>query len=163
MLPNIETILYCSALGPNAKYVFQWAVSIAERYSARIVALHVIETLNARQRALVEGYSGRGSLTELIAHAEEEAKSALPERVRRFCAAHVDPKRLEKISLDVKIAEGHVAEQILRHVELTKADIVVMGAHAEKSVIDRLIGGTTRTIVKSSPVPVLTIQIPEGS
>jgi nucleotide-binding universal stress UspA family protein len=45
-------------------------------------------------------------------------------------------------------------------VESRSADLVVIGAHTESSIIDRMIGSTARSLVKSSPVPVLTVQVP---
>ena len=86
MLPKIETILYCTGLGPNAPYVFRHAYAMARQLGARIVALHVIESLSPRQRALVEGYSGLGSLTEILKKAEQEAASQLPRRIEELCA-----------------------------------------------------------------------------
>ena len=60
MLPDIKTILYCTSLGPHAPYVFGYAYTLAKKLDARIVALHVIESLNRKQKGLVEGYAGQG-------------------------------------------------------------------------------------------------------
>ena len=86
MLPKIETILYCTGMGANAPHVFLHAYGMAKQYGARIVALHVTETLTPRQRAMVEGYSGLGSLTEIVRKVEQEAASQLPQRIEELCA-----------------------------------------------------------------------------
>ena len=76
MLPEIKTILYCTGMGPNSPHVFRHAYGMAKKYGARIVALHVTETLSKRQRALVAGYSGRGSLKKIMEQAQKEAVMA---------------------------------------------------------------------------------------
>ena len=81
MLPKLDTILYCTGLGPNAEHIFRYAYSLAQQFGAKIVALHVMETLSRRQRAMVEGYSGLGSLSELLEKAKRDAATALPKRI----------------------------------------------------------------------------------
>lgn len=162
MLPEIKTILYCTQLGPNSAYVFRYAYSIAKRFDARIVVLHVVETLNPRQRAMVEGYAGEGSLAGVLRKAEQEAARRIPRRIEEFCHREVGHEDWRKVVSEIVVAEGHASEQILDHVDKTGADLLVVGAHTESSLLDRLLGSTTRVLVKSSPVPVLTVQVPEG-
>ena len=64
MLPNIKTILYCTSLGPHAPYIFGYACKLAQSLDAKIVALHVIETLNRKQKTLLAGYAGQGRLRQ---------------------------------------------------------------------------------------------------
>ncbi len=159
MLPTIETVLYCTGLGPNSAHVFRYAYAVARRFGARIVALHVIESLSPRQRALVEGYSGLGSLTEILSQAEREAARLLPQRIEEFCAREAPDDDWRKIVADVVVAEGHVADQILGHQQSAGADLVVIGVHGESSLT---LGSTARRLVKKCPVPVLTVRVPEG-
>lgn len=159
MLPKIETILYCTGMGPKAPYIFRYAYAVARRFDARIVVLHVIETLTARQRALVEGYSGLGSLTALLRRAAEEAARILPKRIEELCEREAPGDDWRRTVAEVVIAEGHVAEEILRRVESSGADLVVVGVHGESSLA---LGSTARRLVKECPVPVLTVRAPEG-
>lgn len=161
-LPEIRTILYCTTLGPHAPYVFGYACTLADRLGARIVALHVVESLNTKQKALVEGYTGQGSLANLISDAHDRASRQLPEHMKNTLAPVAGEDLWDRIVQQVIIAEGRTSRQILKHVESTNADMVVVGAHTESSVIDRMIGSTARTLVKSCPVPVLTVQVPSG-
>ena len=159
MLPKIETILYCTGLGRNSAHVFRYAFAIAQRFGAKIVALHVIESLSPRQRALVEGYSGLGSLSEILGKAEREAAQQLPQRIEEFCAREAPDDDWRQIVSDVVVAEGHVADQILGHQQSAAADLVVVGVHGESSLT---LGSTARRLVRECPVPVLTVQVPEG-
>lgn len=160
MLPKIDTVLYCTGLGRNTQHIFRYAYLMAGRLGARIVALHVIETLSSRQRALVEGYSGSGSLTELLDQAKAEAERTLPRRIEEFVKEEDPDADWHEICAQVVVAEGHVAETILAHVRSSGADLVVVGVHGEESMT---LGSTARRLVKECPVPVLSVQVPEGS
>jgi nucleotide-binding universal stress UspA family protein len=159
MLPKIDTILYCTGLGPNAEHIFRYAYSLAQQFGAKIVALHVMETLSRRQRAMVEGYSGLGSLSELLEKAKRDAATALPKRIEELCKLEAPDADWRQIVAEVILAEGHVAEEILELVEAKGADIVVIGVHGESSLT---LGSTARRLVRECPVPVLTVRVPEG-
>ena len=161
-LPEIGTILYCTDIGPNAPYVFQYAYVLARRLDAKIVVLHVVETLSRVQEAMVEGYSGQSSIHPVVEHEEREADERLRRRIHRFCTKVVGEPEGEQVVDRVIVAEGRVRPQILKHVELVGADLVVMGAHAESSLIDALLGNTAQKVAASCPVPVLMMQVPEG-
>lgn len=160
MLPKIDTILYCTGLGPNTQHIFRYAYLLAKRLDARLVALHVIEKVSRRYRALVEGYSGAGSLTELLERAKQDAATALPRRMEEFCKAEAPDEDWRQTVAEAIVAEGHVAEEILAQVKATGADIVVVGVHGETSLT---LGSTARRLVRECPVPVLAVQVPGGS
>lgn len=159
MLPKIETVLYCTGLGPNTQHIFRYAYVLARRFGARIVALHVIETLSKRQRALVEGYSGMGTLTDLLEQAKQEARAALPRRIEALCRAEAPDEDWRQIVSEVIVTEGHVADGILEQVGSTGADLVVIGVHGETSLT---LGSTARKLVRECPVPVLSVHVPES-
>jgi nucleotide-binding universal stress UspA family protein len=162
MLPKIRTILYCTSLGPHAPYVFGYAYTLAKGLKARIVALHVMESLSRKQARLVEGYAGEGSLHELIKNAQIDARRRLPGHMKEVLSAVSGEQDWERLVSEVIIAEGRSEKRILETVEARNADLVVIGAHTESSVLDRMIGHTARALVKNCPVPVLTVQVPSG-
>lgn len=162
MLPEIRTILYCTSLGPHAPYVFGYACKLAKSLDARIVALHVMESLNRKQKALVEGYAGKGRLHDLIEQAHAQAAEELPRQVKDTLSAVSGAEDWQQLVADVVVAEGRAERRIVEMAEAKGADLVVIGAHTESSVLDRMIGSTARSLVKNCPVPVLTVQVPSG-
>ncbi len=146
-------------MGANAPHVFLHANSMARQYGAKIVALHVTETLTPRQRAMVEGYAGLGSLSEIVGQAQEEAARHLPRRLEQVCNRLAPGEDWRQTVTHVVVTEGRVAEQILRHAESTGADLVVIGVHGESSFT---LGSTARRLIKDCKVPVLSGQQPEG-
>lgn len=163
MLPEIRKLLYCTQMGPNSSFVFRYACSIARRFSARIVVLHVMESLSPRQRALVEGYAGSDALQAALAKAEREAAEQIPLRIEETCRKELpEGEDWHGLVEKILVEQGRAADVILEQIERESIDLVVIGAHAESPVVDRIIGGTAREIYKRSPVPVLSVQVPEG-
>lgn len=160
MLPNIKTILYCTALGPHAPHIFGYACALAHGVGANIVALHVVETLNRKQKTVLDTYAGSGHLSELLSKVEQRAATEIPVKMREILSSVSGEEDWERLVTEIVIAEGNTESQILKHVASRNADLVVIGAHREGSIIDRLIGTTARSLIKSCPVPVLTVQVP---
>lgn len=162
MLPNIKTILYCTSLGPHAPYIFGYACLMAKKLDARIVALHVIETLSRKQKTMLDGYAGQGRLHKLMEEARKQAIAEFPKQLQGRLAAVCGAEEFKRLVSDVLILDGDAEAQILKTIATKNADLVVVGAHTESSLIDRMIGSTARSLVKKSPVPVLVVQVPEG-
>ncbi|MEZ4655865.1 MAG: universal stress protein [Candidatus Eisenbacteria bacterium] len=162
MLPTIKKILYCTQLGPNTSYVFRYAYAMARKFGGQIVVLHVVQTLSREQRAFVEGYSGQDSIRRIVDHEEQDAKDRLPKRIQEFCRRELIHEDWHEVVCDILLAEGDPAEQIVQHIETTGADLVVIGASATHSLIERLVGSTAEKVIRNSHVPVLSVQVPEG-
>lgn len=161
MLPEVKTILYCTQMGPRAALIFRYAYMLAEKLDARIVALHVVETLSADQEVAVDRYVGTGTIRALEEKGEEEAKAELERRIRGFCQQEVGTAGCDQRVVKVLLDEGHVALQILKRVADLEIDLVVMGAHARSPVMKAVLGSTAQKVVRGCPVPVLLVRIPE--
>lgn len=162
-LPEIQKILYCTQLGPNAAYIFRYAYTLADKLAAKITVLHVVETLSPRQEALVEGYAGQGALHAVVKREERNVEARVRKRLERFCTAVVGTQTCPPVVDRIIVAEGHSpSDVILRQVQETGADLVIMGAHAESTGLAALMGSTAQRVIRKSPVPVLTVQVPEG-
>ena len=58
MLPNIETILYATDLSENSRLAFGYAASMAQRYGARLLVLHVLEPVHPNTHVLLSSSMG---------------------------------------------------------------------------------------------------------
>jgi len=161
MLPKIKTILYCTSLGPHAPYIFGYACKLAKHLDAKIVAVHVIETLNRKQKKLLQGYAGQGRLHELLDDAHQQALAEFPKQVQERLKPVCGNDEWDRLVSEVLVLEGDAETQILETIATKNADLVVVGAHTESSLLDRMIGSTARSLAKKSPVPVLIVQVPE--
>ena len=48
---------------------------------------------------------------------------------------------------------GDVAETLRNHAHLTRADMIVMGAYVHSRLREMVLGGTTQSLLKNTPVP----------
>jgi nucleotide-binding universal stress UspA family protein len=83
---------------------------------------------------------------------EAAAKRTLEKEIARVAGANA------KIAGAVRC--GGAADQIVEFVKEQGADLVVMGTHGRKGVSRVLLGSVAERVVRTSPVPVLTIPIP---
>ena len=162
MLPGFKRILYCTQLGPNTSYVFRYAYAMARKFDAELIVLHVVETLSPEQRQVVDGYAGEGAIENIVEEQEQEQAERIPRRIAEYCQREIGAERWTEVVSKIVVAEGRAHKQILEHVDSLGADLVVMGAHAESSLLDRLVGNTAQRVTAHCPVPVLLCQVPEG-
>lgn len=61
------------------------------------------------------------------------------------------------IKLETSIEQADPREGVLKAAEKVGADLIVMGTHGRRGVSRALIGSVTEAVVRTSPVPVLTV------
>jgi nucleotide-binding universal stress UspA family protein len=57
--------------------------------------------------------------------------------------------------LTLPAMKGNVAETLRHHANLTRADMIVMGAYVHSRLRQMMLGGTTQSLLKNCPVPLL--------
>jgi nucleotide-binding universal stress UspA family protein len=63
----------------------------------------------------------------------------------------------ERIGMYPLVLEGHVAEEIVRVAQDKDADLIVMGTHGETGWRRMVFGSVAEKVIRSSPLPVLTV------
>ena len=118
--------------------------------------------LEAKLRQVVDGYAGEGAIEHIIEEQEHEQADRIPRRIAEYCQREIGEERWTEVVTKIVVAEGKAHQQILDHARDLKSDLVVLGAHAESSLLERLLGNTAQRVVQRSPVPVLICQVPDG-
>lgn len=163
LLPDIKKILYCTRIGPNSAYIYRHAMALAEKFDATITVLHVMETLTPEQEALIDGYIGPASIHDVVEHEEQDAVVRIKKHLSSFCSRLGEANSCSYRIDRVIVAESNApAEEIVKQSAATGADIIVIGAHAQSSILDALMGSTTEKVIRKSIVPVLVVQVPAG-
>lgn len=158
MLPELQRILYCTQMGPKAPYIFRHALSLARHFDAKITVLHVHGALRPDQRGVVEGYAGKGRLDSAVEHEEREEYTQLHDRVKAFFADELGRVDWHDVIEEIVVAEGKPRDAILRYVEKTGADLIVMGSHRHH-LLDVLLGTTAQGVIAKGKVPVLVVPV----
>ena len=162
MLPKISNILLAVGLGHDTDYVLGYALSLAQKYAARIYIVHSHEALNITDQGLAEIYM----LQEGVENAYEMSLLNTEEKVTAYLEEFIR-KELEKYSADpaviaaVRIFRQAPKSAILAAAEEFAADLIVMGSHRHMVMTDALLGSTTMKVLHSSKVPVMVVRIPQ--
>jgi len=163
MIPEIKNILFTTDLSENARHAFGYAVSLANRYGAGITFLHVLETSSGYRDSLMINVLGEEKWEELIKENKQKLLEKAEERVKSFCdevSAQIPACPFITDQIIIKI--GIPVEEILKQVKETACDLVVMGAHGHGTLADKLMGSTSRRVLRRCQKPVLVVRLPKG-
>lgn len=163
MIPEIKKILYATDLSENARYAFGYAVSLANRYDARITVMHVVEELSSFARSMVEEILGEKRWAERIKEKEDEVIRNLKSRLDEFCNEIRDEQPDCPFVVDkILVVTGHPVDQISHHAKDINADLIVMGSRGKGGLADVTLGSTSRRVLKQGITPVMVIRLPKG-
>jgi nucleotide-binding universal stress UspA family protein len=136
-------------LSDVSRHALEHAVALAKWWGAQITVVHVYQTL-------VPPVALAGPAVVPIQPAIEPRE--LADVVRRFC----EPVVGAAVSLEIVIAEGAPATQIVRHAEEMPADLLAMGTHGHGGFERLFLGSVTEKVIRSVRCPVLTVPPPAG-
>lgn len=125
---------------------FKFAVSIAVKSNGTIHLVHVVELPTLYDSAAVLSFEKaymsdrKKEVEQNFAKLKEKWAKDLP------------------IKLKVYVEFGSTVPVIRRMIEETKADLVVLGTHGARGLKEFTIGSNTEKIVRSSPVPVISLK-----
>ena len=141
---ELTKILVPTDFSDCSDQALRWGASLAEKYSALMLLLHVIPPA-------MEEVSTHGSASEEIIM-DLEAK--VEARLYEIALTDLDDTR----PVDVKIAVGKPAEEILRVAGEEAVALIVMGAHGHTGLAHVLLGSTAETVLRTAPCPVFTVR-----
>jgi nucleotide-binding universal stress UspA family protein len=157
MIPKIEKILYATDLSKNSAYAFYYAVDIAQKRSAKIVILHVIEPVSP----LIRGYVGEDTIIKVQHQNIDAAREEIHQRLKNFCKAVEDEigPCLELVS-NILVRLGHPVNEILGVAEKERCDLIVLGSHGKGFLEHTFLGSVSRMVLDRSRRPVFVIPLP---
>jgi len=166
MVSEIKRVLFATDLSGNARQAFQYAASMAARWNAGIIVLHVLDT-DFESKKLVEAALGEKAWRAFQEQHQQQARSVLIGKRGDFhivqqalADLYFDPRALnEELTfepLDLLVSEGNAVDEILSTAAERACDLIVIGAH--KSFFGKTTVGTVaKGVIARSPVPVLVI------
>ncbi|MCS7174001.1 MAG: universal stress protein [Armatimonadetes bacterium] len=153
--PEVRTVLVPVDFSPASDAALPWAELLARTFGARIVLLHVVELTYEELSAFSEWAGGEPLVEAVLRAAEERAREELRARAGRLQDAEV----LLHTAFGTATARHRIPE-VAREVS---ADLVVMGTHGRTGVERILFGSVAEHVVRTSPVPVLTVRHRAGA
>jgi nucleotide-binding universal stress UspA family protein len=163
MMPKIDRILYATDLSPNAEYAFRYAVNAALKHDARIIILHVIESIPSAMHLEMGMVMGDEQAKEIFEKRVRIALDRVKNRLKVFCEKELagDPKGASRVQR-IEICEGYPAEEILKKASELDCDAIFMGTHSKGFLENTFIGSVAKRVLRRTRKPVLIIPLPEG-
>ncbi|MCC5915878.1 MAG: universal stress protein [Cryomorphaceae bacterium] len=139
----MQTIIFPTDFSKGAKYAFDFAVAIAQKTGAQVIAL------NAYDLPYAETIMTH-SLLDVMKKNAEEAMEKVSEQLKEAGVKH-----------KILVQMGNPIRVVKEAVEEFKADIVVLGTKGASGLEEVLIGSNAAAILHNVDCPVLSI--PKGS
>ncbi len=141
---ELRKILIPFDFSDHSRHALRWGVSLAKKYGAKMLLLHVIPEV-------LEEVSARESASEqLVIDLTAEIESQLQD------ISHQEMR--EGGSMQAKVVDGKPAEAILRVAHEEAVDLIIMGTHGRTGLPHLLLGSTAEAVVRGAPCPVFTVK-----
>jgi nucleotide-binding universal stress UspA family protein len=145
---SYRSILVPIGFDETSDHALKAAVALAADLGASITLLHTVEIAPYAYAYFAAALPP----PDLLSALESTARRSLDEKLATVRATVPSARAV--------LTTGVPWRQILAGIDEIKADLVVMGTHARHGLERVLLGSVTDKIVRTSPVPVLTIPPP---
>ena len=139
-MENIKNILVPLTITKDSKNILDHAISIAEKFKAKIVILHV---LREPKMDLSEIDYESGFLQKIKKHQEEE--------VEREFKSLIPEEYYEKYNLSTEITSGQPFVEIVKKAKSLNANLIVMGTHGRSGLSHVLLGSVAEKVLRLAP------------
>ena len=133
----------------EAETVLAHAIDLANVHGASLSAIYVMNTASFTGLPMETTWEGIDDVLR------QEGSNAL-ETVQETAED-------EGIEIDCQVLEGSPAREIVRYAGEHDCDLVVMGTHGRGGINRLLLGSVAEQVVRTSPVPVLTVRVGDES
>jgi nucleotide-binding universal stress UspA family protein len=140
-----QLILHPTDYSESSSYALQIAADLARQLQAKILILHVAETLGPENVTF-------GEATSQLEPASYRHR--LEEDLRQRVPAP------SGISVEYILAAGDIIEEIESTAQKRACDLIVMGTHGRTGLSHLVMGSIAERVIRLAPCPVLTTKIP---
>jgi nucleotide-binding universal stress UspA family protein len=161
MIRKIKKILYATDLSETANHAYLYAVDLAKKYDAEIVALHVLEEIPPTTRTLFDTVVDEGRFQKTLKDRVSHSTKQVRDQLKALCDRELkgDTECMDRM-VSIEVCEGHPEDHILKKVEELKCDTIVMGTHA-KGIFKGTVGSVTRRVLRQVKKPVFVTPMVE--
>jgi len=141
-MEKIDKILVPIDFSGCSEAALSYAVFLAARLKAAILLTHVMN------------WAGHVDFPSIYPLVDAELRNGVGQALERT----VDRWRREGIPFETHLLNGDPADEIGRAARTFECDLIVMGTHGRKGVAHFLLGSVAERVVRSAPVPVVTVR-----
>jgi len=140
---KIQKVLVPVDFSECSEHALDYAVELADKLGASI---HVLSVIGIPSYGVPE--LGVGITATMMDNMIADNQAALDALAR--------PRKLD--SKNMIIRAGDARDVILQTAEELGADLIVMGTHGRRGISRALLGSVAEMVVRTAPVPVLTVR-----
>lgn len=163
---NVTKILVPIDYSDHSDRALQWGASLAEKYRARLLLLHVISRASEdlpergvrRTDTLLPFALDNPSVYHAPGAEREVVSVDLIEMAQSDLKDLAIAKVGESLSVSPTVGIGKPAEEILRVARDEAVDLIVMGTHGRTGLHHVLMGSVAETVMRIAPCPVFTVK-----
>ena len=141
---GFHRVLIATDFGECSGQVIEVGVDLARRFGASVVVMHATEPRAALTERAVEP-----ATTDAVEAADRRRLEELATSIRK-----------EGTHAEAVLRSGPASESILRAIDATQADAVVIGTHGRHGLSRALLGSVAERVVHGASVPVMTVRAP---
>ncbi len=168
---RFDTLCIATDFSEPAALAIEYAVAIAERFSATTHLLHVLHELGPgiptadytaccdAARTYFDGSEARRSADKSAGvDPIEQFLASLKSQTCDRLQGLIDASPLAGLPLVTAVRYGHPVEQICRYAVKNGVDLLLLGAHGRTGTEHFMMGSIAERVVRVSPCPVLTVR-----
>ena len=142
---EFKTILYPVDFSDTSKDVAAYALQLARKYRAKVVAVHVVDVSEEAAGFYIPHLS--------FDRLDKEMATGADSLLKKFCSKVFKGFR----NYETKVRTGKPYKEILKEIRSSKADLVVMGSHGEGRLDRLLFGSTAERVLRQIKCPILFV------
>lgn len=146
----IERIVVATDGSKPSKEAAEYAVSIAAKYGAKIIAIYVVDEFFIDK------------LVKDIGYDKEELKDSFGRAGLKYVSHVVECGKRNGVDVEELVTLGIPEKMIVSEAKEQKADLIVMGMVGEGGE-KPLLGSVTERVLNSAPCPVLVVRSPNSA
>lgn len=145
MTLSIKTIVVPTDFGETSEHALEAALDLAQALRAKVHVVHVYQVpiYGFPDGAFVPG-------PEIATRISETAERGLASILERYASRGVPMAK--------SLRTGAAHEEIVACGKEIGADLIAMGTHGRGPIAHALLGSVTERVVRTSPIPVLTLR-----
>jgi nucleotide-binding universal stress UspA family protein len=145
---QVRSILLPTDFSECGNYALPYATSLARKFGASIIFLHVIEPIVPSV-----GYSG---MTEPLPIAD--ISDRLEDSAERELPKFAECEECAGLEVEEMIVHGEAASEIVRVAKDREIDLIVVSSHGRTGLGRILFGSTAEAVVRHASCPVLVVK-----
>jgi len=164
MIPDYKKVLYATDMSVNSAHAFKHAISLARRYNAKVVLLHILPEVDSATMNYVATVMGEEQLAGFELDHKEEVKDEIRRRLHQFAKEELGdhPEDVERIS-DIEVHYGNPVAHILQHADGLDVDLIVLGSHGKGAMKYAFLGSVAEKVLRKSHRPMLIVPLDQNA